>query len=297
MARRHQTVSKQENCRMAEERPEAPTEHAEHMREIDAAMVFASENAYAYGPKWSKRNLVWDVESTEARDSVVRVTLSYRPGGAFRGQPGSEWIEVQPDGTVTARNQIRSPKEDLPWVLIGVAAVAVIAAAVLVPWILFFNDPGADPDRLYVSGRTLWMRVSEVDVVPQLYYRGPDIEAQTHNYTVAPDTEGTEIAIIRVELHNQTSATAHLVIDEEAAILETADQVRHRPLSVDRIVVLPDGTEVDPLSNRSDFIPLWGSVDINGGESLTGMLIFEVPVGSEFIAVRWSATDSMIARY
>jgi len=282
---------------MAEEQQEATAEHGAFAREIDAALAFASDNVYAYGPKWSKRKLVWDVASAEREGEVVRVTLDYRPEGAFKGQPGSEWIEVAADGTVSARNQIRSPREQLPWVLIGIATVAVVAAAVLVPWFLLWgpvegDDPGA------ARGRALWMRSSEVDVAPRFYFTGLNVAGETHSWIIVPEEEGNELALVRVELHNDSSATAHVLIDEEAARLESADYVRYSPIDpLVRILALAEGEEMEAEYTRTDFIPVWGSVDIGTDEALIGMMIFEVRAGSTFTTFRWLATNHMTRHY
>ena len=272
-------------------------ESGEFAREIDAALAFASENAYAYGPKWSKRSLMWDVASVEQRGEVVRVTLDYRPEGTFKGRPGSEWIEVGPDGTVAARNQVRPAKEDLPWVLIAVAAASVIAAAVLVPLFLL-RGPAEEENPPSVRGRSLWMWADKVDVAPRFYFTGQNTAGEVQNWVIRPEEPGNELALVRMELHNDSSATTHVLIDEEAATLESVDYERYAPIDPTvRAVPLAEGEEMEAEHTRSAIIPMWGSLDIATDEALAGVMFFEVRAGSKFSAFRWTATDSMTVRY
>ena len=282
---------------MAEDQQVADAEHGEFAQEIDAALAFASEHVYAYGPKWGKRELAWEVASAERIGEVVRVALDYRPEGAFKGQAGSEWIEVGPDGTVTARSQIRSPREDLPWVMIGIAAASVIAAAVLVPWFLL-KGLAEEEDPSSVRGRALWMHVGEVDVAPRFYYTGPDADGELQDYVIRPEEEGTELAMVRVEINNSESATAHVLIDEEAAVLEATDYERYAPIDPTvRILPLAEGAEMEEEYVRADVIPMWGGADIPTDHMLKGVMIFEVRAGSTFKAFRWQATNFMTVDY
>ena len=272
-------------------------EREEFAREVDAALEFAPKNAYAYGPKWSKRSLVWHVASAEQRGEAVRVTLDYRPEGVFKGQPGSEWIEVGPDGTVAARNQIRSPKEDLPWVLIGIAAASVIAAAILVPLFLL-RGPAEEETLSSVRGRSLWMWADKVDIAPRFYFTGLNTSGEIQNWVMRPEEQGNELALVRVQLHNDSSPTAHVLIDEEAATLESVDYERYAPIDPTvRAVPLAEGEEMEAEHTRSAIIPMWGSLDIATDEALMGVMFFEVRAGSKFSAFRWTATDSMTVRY
>jgi hypothetical protein len=42
---------------------------------------------------------------------------------------------------------------------------------------------------------------------------------------------------------------------------------------------------------------MWGTLKVNEGEQVTGMLVFEVPRGSTFREMRWKASDSAVIRY
>ncbi len=89
-----------------------------------------------------------------------------------------------------------------------------------------------------------------------------------------------------------------MLIDEEAATLESVDYVRYAPIdSTVRFVPLAEGEEMEAEHTRSGIIAMWGSVDIGTNEALKGVMIFEVRAGSEFSAFRWTATDSMTVRY
>ena len=88
----------------------------------DLALKYVADNKYAYGPRLSKVDMEWSVLAAESvPGGIVRVTIEFRPSGPFRGTTGSEYVDVNEDGVVLARRQLRIPKENWPWVLIGLA--------------------------------------------------------------------------------------------------------------------------------------------------------------------------------
>ena len=42
---------------------------------------------------------------------------------------------------------------------------------------------------------------------------------------------------------------------------------------------------------------MWGSLTLDEGEQVVGMLVFELPEGSEFTELRWDASDSAVIKY
>ena len=55
--------------------------------EVSAALVYAAENKYDYGPKLRDADLQWDVNGVEPMDgSVSRVFIDYSPSATFRGR-------------------------------------------------------------------------------------------------------------------------------------------------------------------------------------------------------------------
>ncbi|NQU96410.1 MAG: hypothetical protein HQ548_02030, partial [Chloroflexi bacterium] len=144
----------------------------------------------------------------------------------------------------------------------------------------------------------LWMWADKVDVAPRFYFTGENTAGEVQNWVIRPEEPGNELALVRVQISNDSSATAHVLIDEQAAGLESVDYVRYAPIDpLVRVVSLAEGEEMEAEHTRSNIIAIWGSVDIRTDEALMGVMFFEVRAGSEFSAFRWTATDSMTVRY
>jgi hypothetical protein len=260
--------------------------------QVEQALAYAADNKYAYGPGLGKTDLVWEVAGAEQRaKGVVRVSLKFRPAKSFKGKWGEEYVDVAPDGAVTARRVIRVPREDAPWVLISLAAISVVAAAALIPFILFYE--GGDP--LYVAGRTLYMRATEPKLLPFVLFTGPDNTGVTHNWAIKTEGTGTELAVLKVTLINAQSNSIRVIVDEGAAELRTADDQTHKPIDLIKRTYQTETT--DPRSSIAGFVPLWTTVTLDAGKQVEGYMVFEVPAGSSFKEFRWNATDSAIVRF
>ena len=258
--------------------------------QVESALVYAAENTYDYGPRLRNVPLTYEVISARPmEEGITRVELSYRPAAVnFRGASGSEYLDVDATGAVLARRQILVPKEQMPWVLISVAAVSVLAAMVLVPFI-FLRSPAVDD--LYVAGRTLWVRSERPKLQPYLSYNADDTEGIPRTWLIVPEGTGTAIAWIDITLINQTSGSVNLSIDSDAAELTTEDGIIFTPIDVfERIRWPAEGAEVDPRMDTL-LLPLWGSRVLESNHQIEGFLAFEVPAGSKFKALRWAATD------
>ena len=128
-----------------------------HPTEVAAALRYAAENKYDYGPKLRDADLQWDVNGIEPMgNGISRVFIDYTPSASFRGLSGSEYIDVDSGGAVLASRQIRVPKQNLPTVLIALTVVSLIALAVV--QVLLWANPFEGGPELYVAGRTLWIR-------------------------------------------------------------------------------------------------------------------------------------------
>lgn len=258
------------------------------------AIAHAQDHKEAYGRKWRKKDLTWTVINAEPLDDGgVRVRLTYRPAGGFKGRSGEEYMTVAPNREVTGRTQVHSPQESFPWLLAAISLASVVAAAVLVPLILTEEQRSIDP--LYVAGRILWMRISEPNTVAAVQYTNVSTSGDVLSWEIAPEKPNTELAVVKVTLFNQQTNQAVVVIDEEAARLVTEGGRSVKPLnSVQRSHVV---SEIDPAIQRPGFAPLWETKTIRSGERLTGMLVFEVPRGAKFKEFRWRASDSMVVRF
>ena len=260
--------------------------------QVERALAYAADNKYAYGPGLGKTDLAWEVAGAEQRaKGVVRVSLRFRPAKSFKGSWGEEYVDVAPDGAVAARRVIRVPREDAPWVLISLAAISVVAAAALIPFILFHE--GGDP--LYVAGRTLYMRATEPKLLPFVLFTGPDNTGVTHNWAIKPEGTGTELAVLKVTLINAQSNSIRVIVDEGSAELRTGDDQSHKPIDLIKRTYQTDTT--DPRNSIAGFVPLWTTVTLDAGRQVEGYIVFEVPAGSTFKEFHWNATDSAIVRF
>lgn len=287
---------------MAEDRSSTPDDVAREARTgplvsspaEQAAIAFARDHRDAYGRRWRTRELQWTVVNADPLDSGnVSVTLTYRPVANFRGRPGEEVLVVAPNGEVVTRTRIHRLQEEFPWILAVMAVAAVVAAPILIWLILTQESRGIDP--LYVSGRILWMRVTEPRVVDVIHYTGSDTSGEIVSWAITPENEDTELAIITVTLINQQTSRAVVVIDEEAAHLVIAERQTVKPLNTvgrSKSIEAIDPSYLDPR-----FLPLWNTVSIGSGEQVAGQMVFEVPRGSKFKEFRWQATDNMSARF
>jgi hypothetical protein len=257
----------------------------------EAALARARTDKQPYG-RWKKKDLEYGVAGSEHVGDTTRVRITYRPASGFRGRPGEEVIQIGAGGEVIAREQLHPPQEAFPWVLTAIAALSVIAAAAIVPLIIF-NPVKGDP--LYVPGRILWMRVTEPAVVPAVHFQNLDISGNQTSFAISPSATGARLAVIQVTLINQQSHEVVVVVDEKAASMLTSADENLRPIdTVKRSIAVES---LDPRLVYTGFVPLWTTVNISAGEQVTGMLVFEVPPGTKFKEFRWDATDSMIVRF
>ncbi|MBN4064296.1 hypothetical protein JYU04_01020 [Dehalococcoides mccartyi] len=262
--------------------------------QVKAALEYAAANKYDYGPSIRDADLNWNVISVEPMaNDIARVRIGYMPVSGFRGDPGSEYMDVDASGGVLARRQISIPKENSPMVLMGVTAFSVVLAVVLISLMTVFKSDGVDP--LYVAGRTLWIRAEEPKQQQYITYTGADIDGTIHNWAMKPDDEAdNELVYIKVTLINQTSGTVNIVVDEKSATLLDSNLITYRPIDT---ISSAYSAESVPKYNVPGFVPLWGSVKLNGSEQVAGMLVFELPRGSSYSELRWAATDSASIKY
>ena len=262
--------------------------------QVQAARNFAEENSYQYGPAFRDTEIAWDVISAESMsDDIVRVYIEFAPVSGFRGDPGVEYMDVDSGGEGLASRQIRPLKENRPVVLIGITAFSVVLAVVLISFMTVFKPEGGDP--LYVAGRTLWIR-SEVPVSQKIIsYVGNDVNGVSHNWEMRPDDEANnELVFVKITLINQISGSVNLVLDEGAATLVDGNRTKYNPINVIERSVTADA---DSDYNVPSFVPLWGTLVLNTGQQVAGMLVFELPRNSSFDELRWNASDSAIIRY
>ena len=265
-----------------------------HSTEVAAALRYASDNKYDYGPKLRDADLQWEVNGVEPMgNGISRVFVDYTPSSSFRGTSGSEYFDVNSSGSVLARRQISVPRQSLPVVLIALTIVSLISLAVVE--VLLWANPFASGPDLYVAGRTLWIRAELPRQQPYVVYDAPSSEGSIYQWAIEPAGQGTEIVIIETILTNQTSGAVRMVVDREAAELRIKGSIALKPVNV-----IERSYIVDARNDRyrdPDFRLMWGGFTLNQGEELRGHIVFEAPIGSEFSDFRWLAGDTAVVRY
>lgn len=255
----------------------------------ELALEFVAANRYDYGPKLRDVEMEWTLAGASvAGDPTTRIFIDYRPLQRFRGRSGSEYVDIDAGGAVVARRQVRVPKENLPYVLMGLAAVSIVA--LIAVQILVWLDPFAGGPELYVSGRTLYLRSELPTSQEHIVFDAAEQSGVENRWAISPEGDGTEMVLIEVTLVNATSGAVRMVIDRDAAELRIADSVGIKPVNV-----IERSYPVEPEPTRAyvpEFKVMWGSYTINRNEQLTGHLVFEAPVGSEFAELRWLSVDA-----
>ena len=261
--------------------------------EVSAALQYAAANKYDYGPKLREADLEWEVNGVEPMEGgISRVFVDYAPD-SFRGSSGSEYFDVDASGAVLARRQIRTPKQNMPVVLIALTVVSLISLALVE--VLLWANPFEGGPELYVAGRTLWIRAELPRTQPYVVYQAPSTDGTVYQWAISPEGQGTEIVIIETTLTNQTSGAVRMVVDRDAAELRIKDSIALKPVNaVARSSQVESGNDryLDP-----EFKLMWGGFTLNQGEELRGHLVFEAPIGSDFTDFRWLAGDTAVVRY
>ena len=259
-----------------------------------AAIAYARDNREAYPKRWRRGEIQYTVINAEPRsDGNMLVTMTYRPSGRFKGRPGEETLLMNPSGGLVERTQIGSPQEAYPWILSGVALLSLIAAPILIWFIL--TDEGRNINPLYVGGRILWILIEEPFLVPTIHYQNPSVSGELLNWQIAPKNPENVLAMIKVTLINQQTAQARVIIDEAAARMISTDGHNYSPTDV-----VAESQLIESINNnfkQDNFVGLWRAVTINTGENLVGWMVFEVPPGTEFTEFRWVASDLITIRF
>lgn len=167
----------------------------------------------------------------------------------------------------------RHPTRRLLAVPLLVAALGLIAA----------GCGGAD-EGVWVSGKIMQMRVSEVQHVESVAYRIGD-----DHYVIRPQTQGRDLVVAQVLLVNRRSAQVSLFVDPDAVDLEGGDARDYPP--IDPYV---RGQKVDVADvDEGLFTPfLWDAVEMARDFQIVGWMVFEVPRGVDVSRIRWHNVDT-----
>lgn len=142
---------------------------------------------------------------------------------------------------------------------------------------------GDEADLTYASAAPVFQ--------PYIRYSAEVQQGEIRDYVILADDEvDNELVMIELTIFNQSGEAVDLDIDESAAELELADGSKVKPIDpIDR--ALQPLEQSDPQYTVEGFLPIWGEVTLDHQHELTGYLVFEVPISSEVVILKWSEAD------
>jgi len=149
------------------------------------------------------------------------------------------------------------------------------------------------PYRPRASGTVLDIRATDPRLTRALHFTVPTDESDRREcYAIKPVDKRLRLAVLLVEIRNVSPTVATVRIDEDAAELVSDTGGVYQPLDG------AGGSAPVRSINPRFFLdqahaPLWGVHEIAAGQSLVGMLVFEVPNRTQFTEVRWKAIERL----
>ena len=262
--------------------------------QVQFALNYVKENKYAYGPAYSSKNLVWNVDKIEESDSgITRIYINYKVSEESKNY-GSEYIDIDQENNILSRRQIKILKDPKPVVLMVLTFVSIVIAALSIPIMIF--DPFSG-DKLYVGGRTLWLRSEEPKTLDYILYEASDTKGDMYFWEIMPDDmDSNNLALVEITISNQKSNTVNLNIDYESSELHTED-AKYKPLNIIQRAEAKTNDDFSKTNTIENFIPMWGKVVLNRGEQIRGYIVFEVKKNSDYKQFRWKTADTIIVNY
>ena len=129
---------------------------------------------------------------------------------------------------------------------------------------------------------------------PQLVDKVVYTTIQGQNYVITPQQEGTTIAAVRTRAVNLKSTQVILSVDEDAALLTTADGAGYRPINP---AVQAVETSEQPPKDNPYGSHIWGQFQLIQNFEIAGWFFFEVPEDSEFLAFAWDDVELVRVLY
>ena len=260
---------------------------------INKSLAYLKDNLYEYGPNLKDSDLTYVVDKIEAQSSnILRIYFEFRDEKNVNSQSGLEYIDIDNNDVVQVRRIIRKPKENFPWPIFTIAVISLLFAALFVSYRVYWMD--TDGDNLYLAGRSLWIRSEEPVEQKYITYVGNDLNGNEQHWAVSPQQEKNNLMFVKLTLINYGAGTVKIVIDEKASTLYDDKSVQYKPLNPIENVYT---SEKNDAYNVKDFIPLWGPVQLDPQEQITGMMIFEVPPSIKAEQLKWDAGDLIMFTY
>ena len=113
-------------------------------------------------------------------------------------------------------------------------------------------------------------------------------------YEIKPSEEGLVLAMVNTRIINQMSTQISLSVDNDAAKLTMKEgpevyALEYMDRGMEVNVEIPDDYSYRPF--------VWGEVAIPLGYEVSGWMMFEVPVGSDYLTFIWEDTDFVRIMY
>ncbi len=258
---------------------------------IDIGIGFILDNLYEYGPTFQKKSKLYSVSSVESNNDITRIYINF----SVEGFPnlGEEYIELDNENNVLTRRIIKFPKLKKPVILIATTMLSVLLAIIVIPWI-FLNSDNVDP--LYKSGKVLWLKSEKPFYQEIVNYQGP--EATTNSLTtwqIDNTDKSTYVALIKLQLINETANTITVNIDENCAELLASNGVTYSPANT--ILRAKPADSQNKNFEVKDFVPLWGDITLVQGTQVSGYIIADLPKDVTIRRLRWTSSDTVTINY
>ena len=258
---------------------------------IDIGIGFILDNLYEYGPTFQEKSKLYSVFNVESNNDITRIYINFSVEGFPNS--GEEYIELDNENNVLTRRIIKFPNLKKPVILIATTMLSVLLAIIVIPWI-FLNSDNVDP--LYKSGKVLWLKSENPLYQEIVNYQGP--EATTNNLTtwqIDNTDKSTYIALIKLQLINETANTITVNIDENCAEFLASNGVTYSPANT--ILRAKAADSQNKNFEVKDFVPLWGDITLVQGTQVSGYIIADLPKDVTIRRLRWTSSDTVTINY
>lgn len=260
---------------------------------INKSLSYLKDNTYEYGPNLNDANLSYHVDKIESQSSnILRIYFEFRNEKNVNSKSGLEYIDIDNNDVVQVRRVIKTPKENFPWPIFTLAVISLLFASLFVSYRVYWMD--TDGDNLYLAGRSLWIRSEEPIEQKYITYVGNDLNGNEQYWAVSPKQEKNNLIFVKLSIINYGAGTVKIVVDEKASALYDDKSVQFKPLNPIESVYTSEKNDEYIVE---DFIPLWGPVQLDPQEQITGMMIFEVPPSTKAEQLKWDAGDLIMFTY
>ncbi|MAR34719.1 MAG: hypothetical protein CL714_04245 [Chloroflexi bacterium] len=260
---------------------------------VTKSLEYLTNNIYEYGPSLKNVTLSYVVTKIEAQSTnILRIYFEFKDEKNINSKSGLEYIDIDDNDVIQVRRIINKPKENFPWPIFTLAIISIMIAVIFVSYRVYWMD--RDGDNLYLAGRSLWVKSDEPVNQEFITYIGNDENGNEQYWAISPINQENNLIFVKLSLINYGSGTVKIVIDDNASTLYDDKSIQYKPINP---------IERTYASERSDtylvdgFIPLWGSIQLDPQEQVTGMLIFEVPESSIADQLKWDAGDLIMFTY